>query len=416
MNAHAYDSAADTYRGVLTSLKTAPVLKADGPIADRLRRGFREELNAVITLSSPRERIVETLQIYPAVARVIWMMAANNRLADIAFHVPQVSSFTDDQLTVPGSSYGMRLRQPQPGLDQLQGAIGRLKAEADGRRAAVTIFQPLDAVRESADIPCAFGMFFHNRRDRLESTVIMRSNNAFTLLPFNLFEFSFLAEVMAVEAGLDLGPMTYFAGSMHLFEDDAVRTETLLSTPPLRPPSMKPMPRDKRPLEALNRLARFEVDLRHASEALTVSYVRDLFGAASADLGPYWSQFAAILACGVAANRDPQTFTVATQLVDAAFKPFLPKLSQKAADKSVAKMGGLFGGDVPPAVVVPLHRTKLMQRFTQLAQQHERRMGKPIGSAVLLRAQEIVADRFAARGEEDALTQETFSQALADAG
>jgi thymidylate synthase len=407
-----YVGAASAFRGVLTELQTAPQLKADGADAARLRRGSREHLNYSLVLENPRQRLSERLPIYPAIARVVWMMSANNRLADIAFHEPRVKAFTDDDLTVPGSSYGMRLRQPQPGLDQILGAIGRLKNEADSRRAAVSIFQPVDAVRDSNDIPCAFGLFFHNRGGHLLTTVIMRSNNAFTLLPFNLFEFSLLAEVVAVEAGLELGPITYFAGSMHLYDSDAQRASEFLSTAATVPSTMEPMPTAVSPLSELTKLAHFEADLRHGSAALNARNVGDWLDRAARELNPYWSQFAYVLVSGVAASVDRRTLDLATDRVQADMKAYLPTLSAAAAAAPSAGLGELFDRGVPPPVVVPLYRTAVMQKFARMAEEHEKRTGTPLGSARLLGAQGIIADRLAARGEAEALTQEVFLQAL----
>jgi len=57
-----------------------------------------------------------------------------------------------------------------------------------------------------------------------------------------------------------------------------------------------------------------------------------------------------------------------------------------------------------------------MQRFAALAEAHETATGGRLGAGTLLRAQGIVAERLAARGEVEALTQEVFLQALKDAG
>ncbi|WP_165772208.1 thymidylate synthase [Niveispirillum lacus] len=408
-----YDSATDACRELLACLLNAPQRGAGGVAAEsRLRRPFREELNTAFVLSNPRKRISQSLQLYPATARVIWMMAANNRLSDIKFHVPQVGNFTDDELTVPGSSYGMRLRQPQPGLDQIEGAIKRLKAETDSRRAAVTIFQPVDAIRESNDIPCAFGILFHNRDKFLETTVIMRSNNACALLPFNLFEFSLLAEVVAVEAGLELGPITYFAGSMHLYESDIERAKGLLAESVDTPFAMEQMPCDKSPLKALKRLAQADVKLREASTSLNITMVNEIIADVENDFGPYWSLFAKILACGVAASRDFQTFSSLIQLIDPNLKRFLPKMSQNVADINIAQIGGLFGRDVSSNVVVPIRRNNLMKRFAEHAVNYEAESGQAIGAAVLLRAQDLVFERFAARGDDDVLSYDAFRRAL----
>ena len=416
MEQSSYAGASEAFRGVLTALREAPHLAADGPEAARLRGGFREHLNYGFRLAAPLQRLSERLQLYPGIARFVWMMSANNRLLDIAFHVPQVGSFTDDELTVPGSNYGMRLRQPQPGLDQVLGAIARLKAETDTRRAAVAIFQPVDAVRESKDIPCAFGLFFHNRGGCLSTTVLMRSNNAFTLLPFNLFEFTLLAEVVAVEAGLKFGPITYFAGSMHLYDRDANSAIKFLETPENALMPMEAMPTDPSPLNELTKLARFEADLRHGSAALNGDGVQKWLDRAKRELHPYWAQFAFVLVTGVAAKfEERHAQELASNQVQLNLKAFLPNLAAEAKAIDMIGTGDLFARGAPPPVVVPLHRTAAMRQFKVLAEAHEQKTGYPLGAAKILSAQGIVADRLAARGEVGSLTQDVFLQALKDA-
>jgi hypothetical protein len=411
-----YACAAKAVRGVLTALRKAPHLDACGPGALRLRRGFREHLNYSFILTDPLQRVAERLPLYAATARIVWMMSANNRLPDIAFHVPAVASFTDDELTVPGSSYRMRLRQPQPGLDQVLGAIDRLKKQPDGRQAAVTIFHPMDAVRPSADIPCAFGMLFHNRGGSLLTTVIMRSNNALKLLHFNLFEFSLLAEVVAVEAGLTLGPITYFAGSMHLYDDDAHQAGQFLGTQVSVPPTLVPMPTDVSPLRELITLAKFEAALRHGSAALNSHSVKGWLDRAAEQLHPYWAQFAFVLVAGVAANVNRRTLDLASNRVRPDLRPFLPALTREAEIAEPVGSADLFGQGASTPVLVPFYSTPVMEKFAVLAKAHEKETGALLGAATLLGAQQIVSERLAARGEANALTQEVFLQALQAAG
>lgn len=413
MTDRSYSGANDAFRGVLDSLKTAPQLSGDGPEAARLRRGSREHLNFNFSLQDPRQRISEGLRVYPAVARFVWMMAANNRLADIAFHEPKVSDFTDDGLTVPGSSYGMRLRQPLPGMDQLKGAIGRLRSEADSRRAAVTIFQPVDAVRISNDIPCAFGMFFHNRQGKLHTTVLMRSNNAFRLLPFNMFEFSLLAEAVAVEAGLEFGPIAYFAGSMHLYDSDAEAAAKFLATNVVDPPRMEPMPTGESPLDQLTTLGRFEADLRHASGGLNEKTVEDWIVRAGNELSPYWAQLGLILVAGLAAKSGKRAFDIAASRIAAPLRPLLPAPGPDSGLLEQPSFGPLFDGAEAPRVV-PIFRTELANRFAALAEKHETDTGETVGARRLLQAQRVIMDRLAARGEEQPLTMDAFLKALSE--
>ena len=83
-----------------------------------------------------------------------------------------------------------------------------------------TVYQPEDVARKSNDIPCTFGLSFMIREDRLHVTTIMRSNNAWQLLPYNIFEFSLLAEVVADRIGIDFGTYTHHSLSLHLYEKD----------------------------------------------------------------------------------------------------------------------------------------------------------------------------------------------------
>ncbi|WP_247542437.1 thymidylate synthase [Bradyrhizobium sp. 146] len=230
-------------------------------------RSTTEIINFSMEVESPRDRLIlnpqRPMNIVTSVARFVWMMSGNNRLEDIAFYEPKVSKFTDDNLTVPGSDYGMRMFQPRPGLDQISGILQELRKRKQSRRATVAVFHPEDAVRQgSADIPCTFGLNFLIRDGQLYSTTIMRSNNAVQLLPFNLFEFSMLAEVIAVEAGVELGPMTHLALSMHVYENDIASVDSIVEGARKAPASlMEAMPGD--PLKKINHLAQMEARLRH---------------------------------------------------------------------------------------------------------------------------------------------------------
>ena len=289
----------------------------------------RELLGYSIVIERPRWRLIDNdvrpLPLISAVARFVWMMAGNGRLADISFYEPQVERFTDDGLSVPGSNYGARLRQPYPGSDQVRGAIDRLRdgdsevAGADGklRRPANVIWRPEDALRTSKDIPCAFGLFYFPRDDKLLTQLVMRSNNAVALMPFNIFEFTLLAEVVAVEAGLDLGPFRVDAMSMHIYDWDEERVGQILASPAGAGGEMPPIPAGSNALEQLDLLARREAELRHqlhelADESLGQALAR------GEGLDAYWRPFFEVplaLALGKAKRLDLAR-EVADQLPD----------------------------------------------------------------------------------------------------
>jgi len=266
----------------------------------------RELLGYSVVIEHPRRRLIDNdirpLPLISAVARFVWTMAGNARLADIAFYEPQVERFTDDGLSVPGSNYGARLRQPYPGFDQVRGAIDRLRdgdskvAGADGklRRAANVIWKPEDALRMSKDIPCAFGLFYFPREDKLLTQLVMRSNNAVALMPFNIFEFTLLAEVIAVEAELELGPFRVDAMSMHIYDWDEERVRQILASPIGTGVEMPPIPAGSNALEQLDLLAQREAELRHQLHTLADESLKQVL-ARGEGLDSYWRPFFEIL-------------------------------------------------------------------------------------------------------------------------
>jgi hypothetical protein len=97
------------------------------------KKPTQELRGRTLTFGDVRRRVVahpaRPLNIVVAVARFVWMRAGSDRLADISFYEPKVRDYTDDGVSVPGSDYAARLRASPHGLDQVSGAIGRLKPD-----------------------------------------------------------------------------------------------------------------------------------------------------------------------------------------------------------------------------------------------------------------------------------------------
>ncbi|MGY4712988.1 thymidylate synthase [Mycolicibacterium sp. CBM1] len=300
-------------------------------VSDMLLKGTRidgskessyEVLHYRTGMTNPRARIAahpaRPLNIVGAVARFVWMIAGSNRLEDIAFYEDKVRGYTDNDLTVPGSSYGKRLFDAAPGLDQIHGVIARLREDRDTRQAAAVVWVPEDAVRKSHDIPCTFGMFFHIRDERLVMCTVMRSNNAFRLLPFNFFEFSLLGEMIAATLDIPFGEYVHIAASMHVYDNfEMEKTRQLAEEGPVASGEMPPMPgtdhdrlrrgiddRDRELATAIGQateLARLEARLRHAHSAQALDEVR---ADAAERLNSYWLGLFNVLVTWGAAKRE----------------------------------------------------------------------------------------------------------------
>ena len=272
-------------------------------------KAAREVLNYSLDLPDPTDRLLFhprcRLDVVKAVGRFAWMMAANDRVADVAWYDRGAHKFSDDGWTVPGSSDGARLLNPRPGLNQIERVIELLRREPDSRRAVAVVYQPEDAGRVSRDVPCTIGMAYNLRGEGLHASTIMRSSNAFRILPYDLFLFSLLAEVVAAELGVPLAGYHQFAVSLHVYVPDVdAATDVVTSDPPATRWSMPAMPPGS-VFEQLRALIRVEQELRHPDVTVDVAAVPRLEQRFEQELVPYWQDFGRVLLLHALRRRAP---------------------------------------------------------------------------------------------------------------
>lgn len=277
-------------------------------------RRTKELTNYFISIKNPRGRFTwnpaRLLRLPLAVARFAWMMAGSDRLNEIAFYDERVRKFSDDGISVPGSNFGQRIIRPLPGLNQLTSVIALLKRDPGTRRGVIAVYQPADCARESRDIPCALSLAFHIRDGMLHPTVVMRSNNAFGLLPYNLFEFSLLSEVVSTELEVPLGPLSHIVLSMHLYAEDFKAAERVSSEDiRIDAPLFPEMPCNPRPLEQILTLIGLESDLR-SGRILSGPDAIPWIDEASRLLHPYWYQFFLVLLSWASSKYNHQVASV----------------------------------------------------------------------------------------------------------
>src|SRR5213596_589955 len=69
-----------------------------------------EILDHSFELLEPRARLlhdaIRRWNPFRAVGRLVWMLAGSDRVSDIEFYDPRAAAFSDDGLTIPGSSDG----------------------------------------------------------------------------------------------------------------------------------------------------------------------------------------------------------------------------------------------------------------------------------------------------------------------
>lgn len=208
----------------------------------------RELLAASFTLSNPRRRCVTNparrWSLPLAIGELCWHLAGSDDLSFIAHYAPRWSEFSDDNATIWGSCYGKRVFGRQEGRpSQWDMLIDLLRHDPMSRRAILNFQQePSEALRpESKDTACATVLQFFVRGGAVHAVAYMRSNDVVWGLPYDVFLFTMLQEMLATTLGLGLGSYHHVAGSLHLYErhfDLAARVLAFDDPPPFEMPTM----------------------------------------------------------------------------------------------------------------------------------------------------------------------------------
>lgn len=113
-------------------------------------------------------------------------------------------------------AYGPRISMQMPRV------IERLQVDNATRQAVSVIWDPLhDLMQEDRlDLPCTVDMNFALRRGRLLMSTHMRSNDVWKGWSYDLFQFAQMQCTVANVLGVEPGPYTHFANSLHLYESD----------------------------------------------------------------------------------------------------------------------------------------------------------------------------------------------------
>jgi thymidylate synthase len=201
---------------------------SEGAVQPSRNGQMREILHSALSIAEPTQRWVTSRMppINPAfaIAEVIWIMTGRNDSAFLNYFNRQLPKYAGLGETYHGA-YGHRLRHNLK-MDQLDRAYQALKGKPSSRQVVLQIWDgridlPDPSGREaSADIPCNLVSILKVRAGKLEWMQIMRSNDVYRGLPYNIVQFTTLQEVLAGWLGLQLGEYNQISNSLHVYEPD----------------------------------------------------------------------------------------------------------------------------------------------------------------------------------------------------
>lgn len=109
-------------------------------------------------------------------------------------------------------AYGSRV------MGQVGAVVKKIKKDRDTRQAVVTLWDPvLDNVPDRLDYPCTIALNFALVDDKLELRTLMRSNDVWLGLPYDIFQFTQLQLTVARALDVVAGRYTHETWSLHIY-------------------------------------------------------------------------------------------------------------------------------------------------------------------------------------------------------
>lgn len=257
-------------------------------------RPTKELRYVTLILEDSRNRLVNSpyLRLEDIIPRTLLCTLSDEiDLPAIGFYNHRAFEFSDDGKTVP-SNYGNRIRHLND-VDQINEVINQLKQDPSSRRAVIHIHAVGDA--DIKYTPCINSLHFLIRNGVLECQSFWRSENALTLLPINIFEFTMLQELIASELEIPVGRYVHTVTSLHYYLDEEHKLHQILGSLLSKQPS-SPMDRmTSHSLEQIEVLRRFERKLRLQQSSGKKEYL---------ELSDYWKNIADALARAIVKKTD----------------------------------------------------------------------------------------------------------------
>lgn len=198
--------------------------------------GNTRELNNIsFTIHNINENIVSVRDISPSYlfGELIWYFSGRHDTRFISAFSKFWEKLSDNGRT-SNSAYGY-LMQYAFGFNQIEKVIELLKQDPDSRRAKINLNTPNGRVIETKDEPCTVFLQFMIRGGKLHCTAVMRSNDIWLGLPYDVAFFTEVQKYIARQLGVEYGTYTHFVVSMHAYERDIEKIQQIVSNPVSKP-------------------------------------------------------------------------------------------------------------------------------------------------------------------------------------
>lgn len=191
----------------------------------------RELTNVKIQLGNINDNIVgiRNISLPYLFGELLWYFNGLNDVEFISKFSSMWERLTDDGKTC-NSAYGY-LMMHKHGFNQIDKVITLLKIDPDSRRAVINLNVPNEDMITTKDEPCTIAVQFFIRHNALHCTTMMRSNDIWFGLPYDVAFFTELQKYVADELRVEYGNYTHFVTSLHLYDRDYDKVDEIVECP-----------------------------------------------------------------------------------------------------------------------------------------------------------------------------------------
>lgn len=196
---------------------------------DNAGRDRRNREARVITyeIVSPRARVIDIPErrtnMAFLLAECLWQLARRSDVAMLEHYAPAIGRFSSDGVQFTGSAYGDRLFSltPELGASQWDHMLACLREDASSRRAILTLVDRSEnRLSANRDVTCTTSLHFLIRDGALHLVASMRSNDVMRGMQSDVFLFTILQEIAAIQLSVPLGSYTHFTTLAQIYEPD----------------------------------------------------------------------------------------------------------------------------------------------------------------------------------------------------
>ena len=179
-----------------------------------------EVLNAITVIEDPTRCIMQNkirkMPMRYAIGELLWYLSANRKLSAIQKYTNAWDRMSDDGIVV-NSNYGWCIKEKY-GFDQFERCKEILTKDSSSRQAVIHIKEPRNT--GTKDMNCTVYLQFFIRDEKLIMHSHMRSNDLWMGFPYDVFQFTCIQILMAMELDLELGEYVHIADSLHMYKRD----------------------------------------------------------------------------------------------------------------------------------------------------------------------------------------------------